>query len=83
MGKTMISNLELRHLIESGFLPVKCICSIDDAGVMSIQLLNPKTCSIGLTARGIPTSKLTSGRAIADFIEQIKEDYRLMPATRE
>lgn len=78
----MISNLELRHLIESSFLPLKCVCRIDDAGVLSIQLVIPQTRSAILTAPRIPTSKLISGRAIANLITQVKEEYRLMICAR-
>jgi hypothetical protein len=73
----MISDLELRHIVESGFLPVKCICSISPTRVMTIQLIDPDTHEIGMTVPGIPVSDLTSIRFISDLIAQIREEYQL------
>ncbi|WP_296187834.1 DUF1652 domain-containing protein [Pseudomonas sp. UBA1879] len=73
----MISTLELRHIIESSFLPVECICSPNDAGTLTIQLINPETKEIDLTVPGIPVSNLTTMRAISDLVAQIREELRL------
>lgn len=38
----MLSTLELRHIIETAFLPTRCICSVR-AGSLMIQLVDPIT----------------------------------------
>ena len=73
----MISDLELRHIIESGFLPVECLCSISPSRLMTIQLIDPETHEIGMTVPGIPVADLTSVRFISDLIAQIREEYQL------
>ena len=38
-----LSELELRHIIERGFLPLQCKCVIDSRGDLSVELLDPPT----------------------------------------
>jgi hypothetical protein len=77
----MLSSLELRHIIESSFLPQKCICTVNTVGTMTIQLVNPSTDEVGLTVPGIPISSLTTMRAVSDLVAQVKEEYRLVQLT--
>ncbi len=72
----MISDLELRHMVESGFLPVECLCTITPSRTMTIQLIDPDTHEIGLTVPGIPVANLVSVRFISDLIAQIREEYQ-------
>lgn len=39
----MLSHLELRHIIETAFLPARCICSIYADKRMTVQLLDAST----------------------------------------
>jgi hypothetical protein len=73
----MISNLELRHLVESGFLPAKCICSVDPSGLMTIQVFDPDTHDVEFTVPGIRIASLTSSRAISELLAQIREEYKM------
>jgi len=68
-----ISPLELRHIIESGFLPMQCRCSIDDKQQLSIELVEPAS-GKNLVAGGIPLSQLNTSRAIANLIAQLKSE---------
>lgn len=74
----MLSSLELRHIIESSFLPQKCICTVNAVGTMTIQLINPSTKQVDLTVPGIPISCLTTMRSVSDLVAQIKEECRLI-----
>ncbi|WP_440058092.1 DUF1652 domain-containing protein [Pseudomonas fragariae (ex Marin et al. 2024)] len=74
----MLSSLELRHIIESSFLPQKCICTVNAVGTMTIQLLNPSTKQVDLTVPGIPISDLITMRSVSDLVAQIREEYRLV-----
>lgn len=74
----MLSSLELRHIIESSFLPQKCICTVNTVGTMTIQLLNPSTKQVDLTVPGIPISDLITIRSVSDLVAQIREEYRLV-----
>lgn len=74
----MISTLELRHIIESSFLPQKCICTVNSVGTMTIQLMNPSTNQVDLTVPGIPIASLITMRAVADLVAQVREEHRLV-----
>lgn len=71
----MISNLELRHIIESGFLPLKCICSIDPVGRMTVCLYQSQKGHAAFIAEGLTTEHLTSSRAIAALIGELKQEF--------
>lgn len=72
----MLSTLELRHIIETAFLPTKCICSVR-AGSLMIQLVDPTTQQELLTVAGVDPKALGSSRAIARLVAEIKEELRL------
>jgi hypothetical protein len=68
--------------MESAFVPKKCVCTIDPAGSMKIQLFNRNTDEEEFTAAGIDSSRLTTGRAIANVVLALREEarlWRLMP----
>jgi hypothetical protein len=66
-----ISPLELRHIVECGFLPMQCRCSIDERGFLSIALVDPAS-GRNLVAGSISVAELSTSRAIANFIAELK-----------
>lgn len=48
----MISALELRHIIECGFLPLSCSCTINADGSLMIKVTDPSTGSMELLVTG-------------------------------
>ncbi len=66
-----LSELELRHIVERGFLPIKCRCTIDSLGELSIQLIHPST-GFNFAASGIPKQRLDTCRGIATFLAEMK-----------
>ena len=71
----MISSLELRQIIESGFLPLKCICFIDPEGRMTVSLYQSQKGHAAFIAEGLITRHLTSSRAIADLVGELKQEF--------
>lgn len=71
----MLSHLQLRHLLESAFLPTKCKCEIDSKGSMTVHFINPRTSRVDLSVDGIVVSKLSSSRAIASLIGELKAEH--------
>lgn len=69
----MISHLELRHIIESGFTPLKCICAIGDDQQMSVSLYESHKGHAALEVRNLNAADLTSSRAIASLVLALKE----------
>ncbi|MCF7532523.1 DUF1652 domain-containing protein [Pseudomonas petrae] len=78
----MISPLELCHIVESGFLPAKCKCTIDAKDQMMVQIFDRERGHADLLAGGIPVSSLNSSRAIANLIARLKDDLKLHAAGR-
>jgi hypothetical protein len=66
-----ISTLELRHIIESAFLPMRSRCSASTDGQLTIDIVDPTT-GLNVTFGGIPMATLGSSRAISDLIAQLR-----------
>jgi hypothetical protein len=76
-----ISPLELRHIIECGFLPLQCRCSVDETGSVSIELVDPASGN-NLVVSGIPVSQLNTSRAIASLVAELKHKIASGPEAR-
>ena len=70
----MISLLELRHIIESGFLPFSCICTANLDGSLMIEVYDPSSGQVELLVTGVTTEKLTSSRALSDLIGELQSE---------
>ncbi|PMU11319.1 Protein of unknown function [Pseudomonas frederiksbergensis] len=68
----MISRLELRHIIECGFLPLSCTCTANPDGSLMIKVIDPSTGHVELLVTGVRTETLTSSRAIAELISELR-----------
>ncbi|WP_439878687.1 DUF1652 domain-containing protein [Pseudomonas prosekii] len=68
----MISALELRHIIECGFLPLSCSCTLNVDGSLMIKVMEPSSGSVELLVTGVSTAPLTSSRAIAELIGKLR-----------
>lgn len=70
----VISALELRHIIECGFLPLSCSCTTNADGSLMIKVTDPSTGSVELLVTGVSTAELTSSRAIAALIGELRSE---------
>ncbi|POH43443.1 hypothetical protein C2U56_00305 [Pseudomonas fluorescens] len=70
----MLSALELRHIIESGFLPLSCTCTISPDGSLTIRIYDPSSGRVDLLVTGVSASKLTSSRALANLIGELRQE---------
>lgn len=73
----MISTLEIRHIIESAFLPLACRCTISPGGSLTVHVTDPETGRADLVVTGIVTAKLNSSRAISDLIAELRNELRI------
>lgn len=67
----VMSLLELRHIIESGLLPLKCRCTADANGDLTIELMD-EYAGTNLVTGGIPIASLQTSRDIANLIAQLR-----------
>ncbi|MNG26129.1 hypothetical protein D3C84_1110800 [compost metagenome] len=72
----MLSTLELRHLIESAFLPLSCECRVDPSGSLQAQIFEPVSGRVELLVTGISTTRLNGNREISKLIAEIRYDLK-------
>ncbi|SEI43598.1 DUF1652 domain-containing protein [Pseudomonas sp. NFR16] len=78
----VMSLLELRHVIESGLLPLTCRCTCDVNGDLTIELLDESS-GTNLVIGGIPIASLQTSRDIANLIAQLRSEIaRSTPGTK-
>ena len=82
----MLSTLELRHIIESAFLPLSCECLVDPRGSLQARIFEPISGRVELLVTGISTARLNGNREISALIADIRYDLKathvLRPALR-
>lgn len=70
----MISILELRHIIECGFLPLYCTCTVNPDGSLMIKVVEPVSGRVELLITGISTNSLTSSRGISNLVGELRNE---------
>ena len=70
----MLSTLELSHIIESAFLPLSCECRVEPSGSLQIQISEPISGRVELLVTGISASRLTGNQAIAQLVNELREE---------
>jgi hypothetical protein len=70
----MISTLELRHLLEQSFLPIRCECTVDPPEALTVRFFQSSSNQEILTVTAISIARLNSGHAIATLIEELRND---------
>ncbi|SDI11511.1 DUF1652 domain-containing protein [Pseudomonas abietaniphila] len=73
----MISDLEIKHLLEVAFLPNRCVCNIPPYGSISLQIYDQKSGELLLTLIGIARTEIASSRSIAKLVGEIRHEIRL------
>ncbi|MGY2199412.1 DUF1652 domain-containing protein [Pseudomonas gingeri] len=76
-GVEMLSDIQLRHLVESSFLPLSCRCQIDSSRSLTVRIVDPDSGRIELLVSVGFVAELIGVREIGNLVEEIKEDLRL------
>lgn len=81
MNALGLCSLEMRQIIESGFLPLQCECLEEEGNTLLIRIHNPETGMVDLSVSGIAYERFSSARAIANLVQQLRADleHRAMP----
>lgn len=69
-----ISLLELRHIIESGFLPLQCRCTSPSANELTIEIID-RTTGTNFVVGGIDVATLGTSRAISELIAELRTEF--------
>jgi len=69
-----ISALELRHIIESAFLPLECRCTSPSKDKLTVEIID-QTSGVNLVVGGIDVASLGTSRAISDLIAALRTQF--------
>ncbi|MBM9485184.1 DUF1652 domain-containing protein [Pseudomonas sp. ICBG1301] len=73
----MLSELELRSIIEGSFLPKRCECTKAEDASLTIKVFDGQDRDrVDLEVKGINADTLDSSRAICNLITGLREDLR-------
>lgn len=73
----MLSELELRSIIEGSFLPKRCECTKAEDASLTIKVYDDHDRDrVDLEVKGINAEKLDSSRAICNLIAGLREDLK-------
>ncbi|PQZ86377.1 MULTISPECIES: DUF1652 domain-containing protein [Pseudomonas] len=73
----MLSELELRSIIEGSFLPKRCECIKAEDASLTIKVYDDiDRDRVDLEVKGINADKLDSSRAICNLITGLREDLK-------
>jgi len=73
----MLSDLELRGIIEGSFLPKRCECTKAPDASLTVKVYDELDHErVDLVVTGICANKLNSSRAICNLITELREDLK-------
>lgn len=78
----MLSRLELRYILENAFLPTICKCEVDATETLTLNFINARTHEVILSVANIHAAELSSSRAIAAFVGELKEKVAQVPLSK-
>ena len=70
----VISNLELRSLIEGSFSPFTCQCTVTADACLTVRVFDASTGRVELLVTGICASDLSSAHAINQLISELRDE---------
>lgn len=72
----MFPLLQLCQIVESGFYPLSCTCTVNPGGSLRVTIVDPESGRVELLITGVSTSTLTSVREIANFIGELRTELK-------
>ncbi|NBA96286.1 DUF1652 domain-containing protein [Pseudomonas sp. R5(2019)] len=72
----MLSTLELRNIIESSFLPMRCQCTQAQDRSLTVRIYDRTSERVDLHRTGICAEQLNSNRAISNLIAGLRHDLK-------
>lgn len=72
----MVSISELCRIVQSGFQPLSCQCTLNPDGSLRIKVYDPATGRIDLLITGVSPAHLNSVREISNLIGELRIEMR-------
>lgn len=73
----MLSDLEIKHLLETACLPDRCVCILHPYGSTTFQIYDHSSKDLLLTVAGGFRMEVASSRSIVKLVGHIREEIRL------
>lgn len=70
----MYSTVELRRVIERGFLPLSCSCTLNPDGSLTVRVFEPLSGRVELMVTPVAPEHLTSSEAIKALIGELRNE---------
>jgi hypothetical protein len=68
----MITQAQLRMLIERSFLPLACECSVTGEHSLTVKLYHPVSGQVDLVVSGLNMSTLQTAESVSTLIEELR-----------
>jgi hypothetical protein len=68
----MITQAQLRMLIEQGFAPLACECGVTGDHWLTVKLYHPVTGQVDLVVSGLNMTTLQSAESVTALIEELR-----------
>lgn len=72
----MITLAQMRMLIERGFSPLACECSVTDDHSLTVKLFHPVSGQVDLVVSGLTMSTLQTPESVAALIEELRYELQ-------
>ncbi|MEB0048502.1 MULTISPECIES: DUF1652 domain-containing protein [unclassified Pseudomonas] len=72
----MVSVPELCRIVESGFYPLSCECTVNFDGSLRIKVFEPDTGRIYMLLTNVSPAQLTHVRDISNLIGELRTEMR-------
>ncbi|MFC6298980.1 DUF1652 domain-containing protein [Pseudomonas sp. CCM 7893] len=72
----MISIVEFRRIMASGFLPLACDCTVNHDGSLRISVFEPESGRVDLLLTGVSTEGLDSVRSVSNLIGELRTEIK-------
>ncbi|EXF93703.1 hypothetical protein HK44_008600 [Pseudomonas fluorescens HK44] len=72
----MFPLLQLCQIVESGFYPLSCTCTVNPDGSLRVTIIDPESGRVKLLITGVSTATLTSVRETANFIGELRTELK-------
>lgn len=72
----MLFTPEMRRTIETSFLPLACQCTLMPGDALLVKIFDPDTGRIAMLAENVSIAHLTSVRALAELVAELRYDLR-------
>lgn len=73
----MLSNIQIRRIIETGFTPLSCKCEFTANGALTVEIYDARSGRTELFVTGIAIADVRTSRDIAQVIGELRTELAI------